>query len=613
MPDQEPIVTDTDAKTGADTRPAHVARDESTDHRRLLSAALPFVASDRVQDLLGVRPLARGGWGAALFADLSGFTALSRTLVEELGPRRGAERATHTLNTILERIIAPVHDWGGSVLAFSGDGFLCWFPVPTLDDEESEAAVEAALAAGVQVAVGCALHMQRALPDPDTGDELAGAAVQTSSALGLKVGVAGGYAWRFVVGEPSIQLLDAIAGARVAQAVDAQGYAQSGEIWVARAVVGLLPEFVHPVRSQGENKVEDDFASGDAEPADPRESDAAAVQIAGTGLLPDPPIAVVPIADLHAAAVAALTSAQIQPWLPQFVWGRLQAGQSRFLAELRPAVAVFARFAETQMGDTPTSQALLAAYVGWVQEVFQHAGGTVIQLTLGDKGSYIYGVLGAPVQHDDVARSAAQVAQQLAQGPPDGEFRPQAQVGVAQGRMRAGEYGSATRRTYGVQGSAVNLAARLMMLASPGNVFADPAVATLMETYFELTPLPPEQLRGFVAPVRVYQLADAPPRRTAQEPFAHMYLVRRSDLLARLEERWQRADAAGLTVCHLVGEAGSGKSALLWQFAQECPTEALNINCRVAATGSAYGLFVALLGQLLDIGADMQSEAAWSA
>ncbi|MEZ4718071.1 MAG: AAA family ATPase [Caldilineaceae bacterium] len=43
------------------------------------------------------------------------------------------------------------------------------------------------------------------------------------------------------------------------------------------------------------------------------------------------------------------------------------------------------------------------------------------------------------------------------------------QIGLAHGRMRAGPYGSATRRTYGVQGAAVNPAARLMMQAEPGD------------------------------------------------------------------------------------------------------------------------------------------------
>ncbi|HMA33978.1 MAG TPA: hypothetical protein VKY74_05795, partial [Chloroflexia bacterium] len=53
--------------------------------------------------------------GAALFADISGFTPLTDMLVGTLGPRPGAD----ALSAILNRVYAPltdlVHQYGGSV------------------------------------------------------------------------------------------------------------------------------------------------------------------------------------------------------------------------------------------------------------------------------------------------------------------------------------------------------------------------------------------------------------------------------------------------------------------------------------------------------------------
>lgn len=65
--------------------------------------------------------------GVVLFADISGFTHLTQTLTDRLGPRRGAEAATHHLNTVYGSLVHTVHGRGGSVVSFSGDGMLYWF------------------------------------------------------------------------------------------------------------------------------------------------------------------------------------------------------------------------------------------------------------------------------------------------------------------------------------------------------------------------------------------------------------------------------------------------------------------------------------------------------
>src|SRR6185295_5190978 len=65
--------------------------------------------------------------GAALFADISGFTPLTEALMLALGPQRGAEELTGWLNKIYDALVAQIESYRGSVISFSGDAMTCWF------------------------------------------------------------------------------------------------------------------------------------------------------------------------------------------------------------------------------------------------------------------------------------------------------------------------------------------------------------------------------------------------------------------------------------------------------------------------------------------------------
>ena len=52
--------------------------------------------------------------GAALFADISGFTPLTEALADELGPQRGAEELTAHLNRVFHALIDELDRYGGA-------------------------------------------------------------------------------------------------------------------------------------------------------------------------------------------------------------------------------------------------------------------------------------------------------------------------------------------------------------------------------------------------------------------------------------------------------------------------------------------------------------------
>jgi class 3 adenylate cyclase len=105
-----------------------------------------YIPMDRRHAMARVGTLKDRAAGAALFADISGFTTLAETLVRELGPHRGAEELTHYLNLVYDVIIDHVHEYRGSVISFAGDAITCW-----MDGDD-----------GLR-AVSCGLAMQRAM------------------------------------------------------------------------------------------------------------------------------------------------------------------------------------------------------------------------------------------------------------------------------------------------------------------------------------------------------------------------------------------------------------------------------------------------------------------
>ena len=76
------------------------------------------------------------------------------------------------------------------------------------------------------------------------------------------------------------------------------------------------------------------------------------------------------------------------------------------------------------------------------------------------------------------------------------DFIENVQIGITQGRVWAGAYGSTARHTYGVMGDDVNLAARLMQAAVPGQILVSQTVQQATEDTFVWQSLPAIKVKG---------------------------------------------------------------------------------------------------------------------
>lgn len=515
-----------------------------------------YIAADRRQARTAGKDLPDRQHGAALFADISGFTPLTEALVEELGLQRGPEELTRFLNAVYDSLIDQVEAFGGSVISFSGDAITCWFS----DPEPGDAATRANAAS---LAVASALAMQEGMQPFAAVPTPAGHQVS----LAVKIAVATGPVRRFEVGDPQVQLIDVLAGRTLDRLSRAEHQATRGEVVADEATIAALGQRVQVREWRVDHHSDERFALVTA--------------------LSEPPAPTPwPVLPDNALPDEELRSRLLPP-----VYRRLQEGQGDFLAELRPAVALFLRFSGIDYDEDPDVIARFDLFIRRIQDILLRYDGFLLQLTVGDKGAYFMISFGAPTAHEDDAVRAASAALDL-QGLELPGLSP-LQIGISQGYMRVGAYGAATRRTYGALGDEVNLAARLMQAATAGQTLVSEPLCRAAGSGFDWESLAPIRVKGKAAPIQIYELRGARRRRMArlQEPRYLLPMVGRSEELATIGRLIDEAAIGRGRVIAVTGEAGMGKSRLLAEairIAAERRFEGFGGECQSYGANDSY-------------------------
>ena len=480
-----------------------------------------YIAGDRRRAIAAGVDLPTRVRGAALFVDISGFTPLTEALATELGPRRGADELSAVLGRVFEALLSRLHDHGGDVIYFSGDAVTCW-----LDGDD-----------GLR-AVACGLAMQEAMADVGEVRTPAGTAVR----LAAKVAVAVGEASRFVVGDHRVQLIDVLAGRLVDHLAAAERLASTGTVTLDESALDSL----------GDRVEADDVEAG-------RRAAGRRVAVLRRLTVERP-------APAGWAPPPGLPEDVVRQWLLPAVFERMSSGRGEFLAELRPAVPLFLAFAGIDYDEDADAHRKLDEFVMEAQRVVDAYGGSTLQLTLGDKGAYLYAVFGSPLAHEDDAARACAAALELREL----EGRTAAtdlRIGIATGRLRSGTYGHPARRTFCCLGDAVNVAARLMSAARPGEIIVDGRVHRAAEERFGWRPLPPLAVKGKKAAIEAHALEDV---RAGGTGLAARLAIRftepmlgRSAELAAVTQVVEDVTAGAGRVLEIVAEAGLGKSRLV--------------------------------------------------
>jgi len=449
---------------------------------------------------------------AVFFADLVGFTPMTELLTAH--GREGAEELTRILDQVFTALIATCEEFGGVVGKFVGDALTVYWAV--------ESASELPLA--VQSALTCALALQSQME--------AFARVLTavgSFRLTMRVGVAAGVIELRVVGDATVGLEALVLGWPLQASSEAQQVAKPGQV------------VAHPsVASEAIGHEQDGML---------------VVESPVHRAVPRPLVPLTWDSVTNPDDVAAL----IARFLPSALAERILLGQGAFAADLRRVTSVFVGLEGQRIE--------LGGAVGVAQRVVSAAGGRVNRVSVGDKGTMIHLLFGAPTANEDDAARAVWAAQ-LLWAELTGQHNVSAiQVGVATGGVYAGPVGGPTRREYTVMGDAVNLSARLMQVARPGQVACDSPTMEEASGSFVWERLSLVMVRGKSRPVEVWLVGEAQGMGRAA-PSQGPLLGRESELVI-LRQILDRARQGRHQIVSLTGEGGIGKSRLLQAWLAE--------------------------------------------
>ncbi|HEY7496366.1 MAG TPA: adenylate/guanylate cyclase domain-containing protein, partial [Candidatus Tectomicrobia bacterium] len=282
-------------------------------------------------------------------------------------------------------------------------------------------------------------------------------------------------------------------------------------------------------------------------------------------------------------------------------------------AERRQLTVLFCDLADStrlaRQLDPEDLREVIRAYQGTCVAVIQRFDGHVAQY-LGD-GLLVY--FGYPQAHEDDAQRAVRTGLGILEAigtlpirllrDPSGRLA--VRIGIHTGLVVVGEMGSGDRHEHLALGDTPNLAARLQGLAAPNTVVISEATSRLVHGYFTCQDHGTHALKGIDTLVHVYQVigeSTAHSRLDVAEATGLTPLVGREAEVTLLQERWaQSTDGLGQVVV-LSGEAGIGKSRLVYELIERVMDEhtpRLTFHCSPYHTNSALYPVLEYLKRLL--------------
>ncbi len=488
--------------------------------------------------------------GSLAFVDISGFTKLTERLAKK--GKVGAEEMSDLLNATFAGLLAEAYDEGAGLVKWGGDAVLLLFDGP-------DHALRAAQAS----------HRMRATMRRIGKLETTAGHVT----LRMSVGIHSGIFHFFLVGDPEHHRELLVSGPAASTTAVTEANADAGQIGLSEQTAERLVGRLVSATPEGR------FILRGSPGLTP------------TGVLPAKDVSDL---DLRVAVPAGLR-------------GHVLAAQGD--PEHRTIAVGFVQFSGTDaMLDRAGPQALARALdevVRNVQDATATYGVTFFESDINRDGGKIMLTAGAPVSRGDederMLRAARLIIDRIGELP--------LRIGVNRGPVFSGDFGPPFRRTYSVKGDAINLAARVMGKASPGQLLATRAVVEQSSTLFATEALPPFMVKGKSEPV--HALSIGPVAGARQQDFSRHPLTGREDELTRLNGLLEGVRGGRGAFFEIVGVAGIGKSRLAAELmgrAEDVVTT--SIACEEYESATPYFAVRQLLNTLLGLASGTDEKTA---
>ena len=297
------------------------------------------------------------------------------------------------------------------------------------------------------------------------------------------------------------------------------------------------------------------------------------------------------------APAPAGTSASPESYTPKHLAEKILTSKAALEGERKQVTVLFADLKGSMelLADRDPEEArkILDPVLERMMEAVHHYEGTVNQVM----GDGIMALFGAPLAHEDHAVRACYAALRMQRRvnlfadevQRKGGTPVQIRVGLNSGEVVVRSIGSDLKMDYTAVGQTTHLAARMEQIAKPASTLITADTLRLAEDFVQVRSLGEVTVKGLDTPTQAHELIGSAPTRSRFQVSAARGLTRfvgRERELQQLAEALEHAAAGHGQTAALVGEAGVGKSRLVWEFTRSHRT----LGWRVLESGSvSYG------------------------
>ena len=281
-----------------------------------------------------------------------------------------------------------------------------------------------------------------------------------------------------------------------------------------------------------------------------------------------------------AASSAAGGEAPRGAYTPKHLADSVLTARSAIEGERRRVTVLFSDMVSftslTEQSDPEDVHQIMNHCFGLITDVVHRLGGTINQYT----GDGVMALFGAPQALEDGPRRAVQAALDIQRALRDYSreldaergLTVQMRIGLHTGIVVVGRIGDDLRMDYTAMGDTTTLAARLQQVAEPGTVYISGATRNLVADHFETVDLGELEVKGHQAPIHAFEVLRARPRRTRLQAAVERGLtpfIGRARELTALVDLFAQAKAGRGQVVFIAGDAGIGKSRLVYELRRE--------------------------------------------